>query len=56
MLSIAVGYDNTIIYYDHWEHGYDKIPGTSSTTLVFGDRDLSNGAKRYFNGRDNLYS
>ncbi len=37
--------DDTVIYYDHWEDGYetDITNPVQSTTLVFGDGDSSNG-------------
>lgn len=37
--------DETVIYYDHWEDGYeaDISNPVQSTTLVFGDGDPSNG-------------
>ncbi|MEM7033659.1 MAG: hypothetical protein AAF629_29190 [Chloroflexota bacterium] len=47
IISIAIAADGTIIYYDHWEDGYDSdvtnLPG-GSTTAVWGDMDVSNGA------------
>ena len=44
-ISIAVVADDTLIYYDHWEDGYEpnlSFPIQSSTE-VWGDGDLTNG-------------
>ena len=45
MLSLAVGTDGTIIWYDHWEDGYDADVAnkTSYSTEIWGDNDASNG-------------
>ena len=43
--SIETPYPSTIIYYDHWEDGYEdniKKP-LQSTTKIWGDGDLTNG-------------
>ncbi len=43
--SIVIGFDNTIIYYDHWEDGYeaDIYNTTANSTQAWGDGDTSNG-------------
>jgi len=45
LVSIRTNYPNTIIYYDHWEDGYEATPGTKTqtSTLIWGDGNLSNG-------------
>jgi uncharacterized repeat protein (TIGR01451 family) len=45
IISIVAARDNTIIYYDHWEDGYEPIltSPTQPTTEVWGDGDLTNG-------------
>jgi uncharacterized repeat protein (TIGR01451 family) len=45
-ISISVLRDDTLIYYDHWEDGFDANDTcpTSPTTQVWGDRDASNGS------------
>jgi len=43
--SMGIAAANTIIYYDHWEDGYEfnlENP-TQSTTEIWGDGDLTNG-------------
>ncbi|MBN8456578.1 MAG: carboxypeptidase regulatory-like domain-containing protein, partial [Verrucomicrobia bacterium] len=37
--------DGTVIYYDHWEDGYERdiTNPTQATTLVFGDGNVANG-------------
>ena len=45
-VSIAIAAMDTVIWYDHWEDGYDSsfnMPSRQPTTLVFGDDDVSNG-------------
>ncbi|MBK9330308.1 MAG: T9SS type A sorting domain-containing protein [Sphingobacteriales bacterium] len=44
-LSIKCPYAGTILYYDHWEDGYEAslLNPTQSTTEVWGDRDPYNG-------------
>jgi uncharacterized repeat protein (TIGR01451 family) len=47
VIAITAAADNTIIYYDHWEDGYDPditSPPGGSTTEIWGDGDPSNGA------------
>ncbi len=45
VISITVSTDNTIIYYDHWEDGYetDISNPTQSTTEILGDNNPDNG-------------
>ncbi len=43
LVSATVSTDNTIIYYDQWEDGFDVVPGTGNTTLVWGDGNAKNG-------------
>ncbi|KAI2514320.1 oxidoreductase [Fragilaria crotonensis] len=45
VISIAIASDNTIVYYDHWEDGFetDARLKTQSTTLIWGDGNLLNG-------------
>ena len=45
VISITVTGDNSFIYYDHWEDGYetDISNPTQSTTEIWGDGDLTNG-------------
>lgn len=47
MLSLAIATDNTVIWYDHWEDGYDfdVSQSTSASTMVWGDGDASNGCQ-----------
>ncbi len=45
IVNFSASADNTVIYYDHWEDGYESditIP-KQSTTLVFGNGDPSDG-------------
>ena len=44
-ISVTVSTNNTIIYYDHWEDGYetDINNPTQSSTEIWGDNDPSNG-------------
>ncbi len=43
--SIGIAATNTIIYYDHWEDGYeiDLENPVQTTTEIWGDGDLTNG-------------
>ncbi|AFZ37589.1 conserved repeat domain protein [Stanieria cyanosphaera PCC 7437] len=45
VISITVSTNNTIIYYDHWENGYESNLSnpTQSNTQIWGDNDPSNG-------------
>ena len=45
-ISIATVADNTVIYYDHWEDGFevDISNPTQNTTEVWGDGQVSNGS------------
>lgn len=44
-ISISVISDNTILYYDHWEDGFeiDVANPTQASTEIWGDGDLTNG-------------
>ena len=44
-IGIAIAAPGTIIYYDHWEDGYevDVTQPSQSTTEIWGDGDLTNG-------------
>jgi len=44
-VSIAAVADNTVIYYDHWEDGFeiDLANPTQATTEIWGDGDPTNG-------------
>lgn len=46
VISVAIAADNTVIYYDHWEDGYEAnaMDFTQPTTEIWGDRNLANGA------------
>ncbi len=45
VVSMAAGNDGTVIYYDHWEDGYedDITSPTQSTTQIWGDGNAANG-------------
>ena len=45
IISIAATGDNTIIYYDHWEDGYeaDLANPVQATTEIWGDNNAGNG-------------
>lgn len=44
-IGIAVAAPGTVIYYDHWEDGYeiDVTQPTQASTQIWGDGDLANG-------------
>lgn len=44
-VGIAIAAPGTIVYYDHWEDGYeiDVTQPTQSSTQIWGDGDLTNG-------------
>ncbi len=44
-VSLVATADYQVIYYDHWEDGYeaDLLHPVQSTTTVYGDRDTGNG-------------
>lgn len=44
-VTFSAATDNTVIYYDHWEDGYERdiTNPRQSTTLVFGDGNPANG-------------
>ena len=45
VVSVTITDGNTVIYYDHWEDGYenDITNPTQATTQVWGDGNVSNG-------------
>jgi uncharacterized repeat protein (TIGR01451 family) len=45
LISFAISTADTVIWYDHWEDGYEKdvTKPVQSTTQVWGDGDSSNG-------------
>jgi uncharacterized repeat protein (TIGR01451 family) len=45
LISLAISTTGTVIWYDHWEDGYeeDATSPIMSTTQVWGDSDASNG-------------
>ncbi|WP_139166574.1 Ig-like domain-containing protein [Epilithonimonas hungarica] len=45
IIGIRANYSNTLIYYDHWEDGYEPTAGTrtQTTTEIWGDGNTSNG-------------
>ncbi len=53
-ISIAVHRNDTIIYYDQWEDGYevDLTFPTQTSTLVWGDNDPTNGVAPGFPAND----
>jgi len=46
-VSLVATADHQVIYYDHWEDGYeaDLLNPRQSSTLIFGDGDPSNGGE-----------
>ncbi len=54
IISIALARDGTIIYYDHWEDGYETniTTPTSACTEVWGDDDVTNGQPPNYGGVD----
>jgi hypothetical protein len=45
LISFAISTDNTVIWYDHWEGGYELDPTkpTSPNTQIWGDGNATNG-------------
>lgn len=45
LMSMSISTDNTVIYYDHWEDGFelDVTNASSSTTEIWGDGNAANG-------------
>jgi hypothetical protein len=45
IITFSISTDKTVIWYDHWEDGYDLsvVSGASPKTEVWGDGDASNG-------------
>ena len=54
LISISIAADGTVVYYDHWEDGYelDITNPQQSTTEIWGDGDPSNGEAPGTNGTD----
>ena len=52
VVSIVVTGDNALVYYDHWEDGYelDIANPTQSTSLIFGDGNTANGDAEVYCG------
>jgi len=52
LISVAISTKDTVVYYDHWEDGYDSdVTGNKqSSTEIWGDEDASNGCAP-INGR-----
>ena len=49
IIALAISTDNTIIWYDHWEDGYDadstNITSASKKTEIWGDGNATNGCQ-----------
>lgn len=47
LVSVAISTDDTVIYYDHWEDGYEKDATNpkSQNTGIWGDGNASNGCR-----------
>jgi len=45
MISVVISTDDTVVFYDHWEDGYDAKPTDPDreSTRVWGDGDAGNG-------------
>ena len=45
LISISVAADGTVVFYDHWEDGFELDPANpqQSTTRIWGDGDTGNG-------------
>lgn len=45
LISVTISTNGTIVYWDHWEDGYENplIPSMQSTTEVWGDGNAANG-------------
>lgn len=42
MFAIAISADNTIIWYDHWEDGYDThVEEIGNSTEIWGDGECT---------------
>jgi hypothetical protein len=54
LISIAVAAAGTLVYYDHWEDGYDPdVTGNpQASTLIWGDGDTTNGTAPDTGGTD----
>ncbi|RME48005.1 MAG: DUF11 domain-containing protein, partial [Caldilineae bacterium] len=53
IVDITITADRQVVYYDHWEDGYEADPlnPAQSSTLVFGDGDPANGNAADYTGR-----
>ena len=70
VISVVAGADNTTVYYDHWEDGYDFDPADPSTadetvllnrgeTRIFESAAIPiprSAAQTYYDGRDRIYT
>lgn len=48
LISVAISTDNTVIWYDHWEDGYEtdiKAKTLSKNTQIWGDGNAANGCR-----------
>ena len=45
LISFAISTDNTVVWYDHWEDGYDQPGVKGPFSQVWGDGDASNGCR-----------
>ena len=45
IFSVTISTDNTVVWYDEWEDGYDEdvVYGVSKTTKIWGDGNAANG-------------
>ena len=45
LIAVAISIDNTVIWYDHWEDGYETYApaATAASTEVWGDGNQANG-------------
>ena len=57
LVGLSVAAEKTVVIYDHWEDGleFDISAPTQSTTLVFGDGDLSNNGGLTPAGADDIF-
>jgi hypothetical protein len=51
IISLSISTDNTIIWYDHWEDGFDtnsaNATDRSATTEIWGDGNAANGCRPF---------
>ncbi|ELS00185.1 hypothetical protein, partial [Gloeocapsa sp. PCC 73106] len=57
LIGFAIAADNTIVYYDHWEDGYeaDVTNPQQATTRILGDDEPSNGSLTTFGFADDIF-